>query len=123
VGDAVVIGLGLNVTSRQAELPGEATSLALEEAACTDRALLLVAILEAFAEEYVGWLGGEDARPRYLAACATVGQRVRVVLPSGDLTGAAVDVDTDGRLVVVADDGTRTPVAAGDVVHVRPATR
>ncbi|MDP9241205.1 MAG: biotin--[acetyl-CoA-carboxylase] ligase, partial [Actinomycetota bacterium] len=123
-GDAVVVGVGLNVSARRAELPHEAaTSLALAGAACTDRTILLMAMLRAFAEDYRGWLGGDGVRQRYLVACATVGQRVRVALPAGDLVGDAVDVDADGRLVVLAADGTRTPVAAGDVVHVRAAAQ
>jgi BirA family biotin operon repressor/biotin-[acetyl-CoA-carboxylase] ligase len=48
---------------------------------------------------------------------------VRVALPGGgELVGAAEGVDEDGRLVVAAADGSaRTALAAGDVVHVRPA--
>ena len=47
----------------------------------------------------------------------TLGREVRVGLPGGgELTGRATDVDAGGRLVVAG-----TPVAAGDVVHVRPA--
>ncbi|MGO1410115.1 MAG: biotin--[acetyl-CoA-carboxylase] ligase, partial [Microbacterium sp.] len=37
-----------------------------------------------------------------------------------DLLGTAEDLDADGRLVVRTTDGP-VPVAAGDVVHVRPA--
>jgi BirA family biotin operon repressor/biotin-[acetyl-CoA-carboxylase] ligase len=44
---------------------------------------------------------------------------VRVLLPGGaQLSGGAVSVDEDGRLVVNTPDGPRT-VTAGDVVHVR----
>ena len=54
-------------------------------------------------------------RAAYLAACSTVGSRVRVSLPDGStLDGDATDVDEHGRLVV---DG--RPITAGDVVHVR----
>jgi BirA family transcriptional regulator, biotin operon repressor / biotin---[acetyl-CoA-carboxylase] ligase len=38
------------------------------------------------------------------------------------LTGTAVDVDTEGRLVVLAG-GVRRALSAGDVTHVRPAQR
>jgi BirA family biotin operon repressor/biotin-[acetyl-CoA-carboxylase] ligase len=58
------------------------------------------------------------------ARCATIGRDVRVSLP-GDrvLDGRAVALDSDGRLVVRDDEGADHSVAAGDVVHVRPATR
>ena len=43
---------------------------------------------------------------------------VRVELPGGEpLTGTAVSVDRDGRLVVRAAGGTEHAVAAGDVTH------
>ncbi|HEY0494892.1 MAG TPA: hypothetical protein VGD48_04050 [Kutzneria sp.] len=51
-----------------------------------------------------------------------MGQRVRVELPGDrELVGTAVEIDTDGQLVVRADDGSRHSVHAGDVVHLRSA--
>jgi biotin-(acetyl-CoA carboxylase) ligase len=35
------------------------------------------------------------------------------------MTGVAVDVDTDGRLLLKLDDGTPAAVSAGDVVHLK----
>lgn len=53
--------------------------------------------------------------------CTTLGQRVRVMLPGGRvLTGAAIDLDRAGRLVVKREsDGGVQAVAAGDVTHLR----
>jgi BirA family biotin operon repressor/biotin-[acetyl-CoA-carboxylase] ligase len=60
-------------------------------------------------------------RDAYRQRCATLGQPVRVELPGQPvLTGTAVDVDTKGRLVVLAG-GVRRALSAGDVTHVRPA--
>ncbi|MFG1698307.1 biotin--[acetyl-CoA-carboxylase] ligase [Nonomuraea sp. NPDC049309] len=127
-GDAVVIGMGLNVSLRDDELPVEtATSLAVEKAACTDRDPLLRAVLREVETHYRDWTrAGGDAeaaglRSAYLAASATVGQRVRVELPDDrTLTGLATGVDKDGHLQVEAG-GERHTLSAGDVVHVRPA--
>lgn len=132
VGDstAVVVGVGLNVTVTADELPPgvEATSLAMENAACTDRDPLLRAALRELSAVERGWRehnGDPEAsglRESYRRCCATLGQRVRVELPSGvPILGDAVDVDRDGRLVVLDDGGERHAVAAGDVLHVRPA--
>ena len=55
------------------------------------------------------------------AVCGTVGARVRVTLPGGDvLIGTATGLDGDGR-IVVRQDGSAEPhrVAAGDVEHLR----
>lgn len=111
VDGAVVLGIGLNVTTRAEELPvPTATSLALAGAATTDRETLLKAVLRSLA----GALGDRDVQG-YKAVCATIGQRVRLELPGGDaVEGTADDVDVDGRLVV---DG--AAYAAGDVVHLR----
>lgn len=124
-GDALIIGIGLNVSTRVDELPDAATSLAVEGAACEDRDTLLRAILRSIGREYYRLLdadGDADAaglRARYTARCDTVGSAVRVSLPGGsDLAGTATGVDADGRLLVDADDGEHA-VAAGDVTHVR----
>jgi BirA family biotin operon repressor/biotin-[acetyl-CoA-carboxylase] ligase len=117
---AVVVGIGLNVTLRPDELPlDDATSLIIEQAACTDRDPLLRALLRALDSEVQRWC--DHQRDAYRQCCATLGQPVRVELPDQHvLTGTAVDVDTEGRLVVLAG-GVRRALSAGDVTHVRPA--
>src|SRR5262249_31813653 len=126
-GTAVVVGIGLNVTTRRAELPREdATSLQLEQAACTDRDPLLRAVLRQLAADYTAWRdAGGDPRVSGLAAAYTevgdaLGRQVVGSLPGGDeVTGIATGVDADGRLVLRRQDGSQRTVAAGDVVHVR----
>lgn len=119
-GPAAVLGIGLNVDQTREELPVEtATSIGLATGATPDRTALLVDLVTRLRREYDAWQGGGGAavRAAYLDACVTVGRNVRVSLPGGDtLTGTAEDVDDSGRLVVAG-----RAVAAGDVVHVRPA--
>ena len=122
-GDAVVIGVGLNITLSQPELPvPTATSLLIEDAASTDRAALLAAILTELAGRYRAWRTdpeSSDLRAGYLRWSATVGREVRAELPGGrQLSGTAEDVDDAGRLVLRTPGGL-VPVGAGDVVHVR----
>ena len=125
-GDAVVVGVGLNVTQTAAELPVDtATSLALEGADPPDRTALLIAVLHEVGDWYAAWRGAagdpgrSGLREAYRRRCATLGRRVRVELPAGDVfSGDAEDVDEAGRLVVRTPDGERA-VSAGDVVHVR----
>jgi BirA family biotin operon repressor/biotin-[acetyl-CoA-carboxylase] ligase len=130
-GDAIVLGVGINVTTRRDELPvRHATSVVLAGAA-PDREQLLVAVLGELETWYRRWVaavaagpagpGGDPAglRAEYLRLSATVGQQVRVSMPGGKLvTGRARDVDATGRLVVETSSGP-VPVSAGDVVHVR----
>lgn len=137
VGDALVLGFGLNVTTGPAELPPTeggrelaappATSLLLAGARTTDRAALLRQVLRRLEDWYGRWRdAGGDAdgcglRPAYQRSCATLGRPVRVLLPDGsDLTGLAEHIDPAGRLVLHTADGPRT-LAAGDVHHLRAA--
>jgi BirA family transcriptional regulator, biotin operon repressor / biotin---[acetyl-CoA-carboxylase] ligase len=124
-GPAAVVGVGVNVDMTAEELPvPEATSLAVAGGPVTDRTDLLVEVLATLWEAYTAWQeGGDLAGMRlaesYAGACDTLGREVRVALPSGEeLTGTATGIDPSGRLLV-AHDGGRTAVSAGDVVHVR----
>lgn len=125
VGDAVVVGIGLNVATRRDELPRtDATSVAVEiaEGEAADRAPLLLALLRAIGPAYLEWVAADGSPAalldRYRAACASIGRRVHVSLPAGaDVWGEAVDVDQHGRLVVRRDDGTLRSFSAGDVTH------
>jgi BirA family biotin operon repressor/biotin-[acetyl-CoA-carboxylase] ligase len=111
VDGAVILGIGLNVTTKRAELPHDhATSLVLEGAVASDRETLLKAILRSLA----GVLGDRNTTS-YRELCSTLGREVRVELP-GDrsVEGTAESVDDLGRLVVNG-----TAYAAGDVVHLR----
>ena len=126
-GDAVILGVGLNVSATRDELPsGQATSLWLAGAAGLDRQAILVAVLREIERWYLCWShgpppGDPDAsglRAAYLEACSTIGRDVRVELPGGSvLAGRAGGVDAVGRLLVRA--GGVHAVSAGDVVHVR----
>jgi BirA family biotin operon repressor/biotin-[acetyl-CoA-carboxylase] ligase len=62
-----------------------------------------------------------DISRAYPAALATIGQRVRVERPDGVVEGRAVDVERDGRLVVLDDCAMTHRIDTGDVVHLRPA--
>ncbi|GAA1902194.1 biotin--[acetyl-CoA-carboxylase] ligase [Streptomyces durmitorensis] len=128
-GGGVVIGIGINVTLRADELPVPgAGSLALAGAVSTDRDTVLRAVLRSLEQWYGDWRAAEGdpvasrLQETYAAGCATLGRKVRAELP-GDrsITGEAVAVDGDGRLVLATGEGVQEPVGAGDVVHLRGA--
>ncbi|HTJ69030.1 MAG TPA: biotin--[acetyl-CoA-carboxylase] ligase [Actinospica sp.] len=126
----VVVGIGINVTLREDELPvPTACSLALAGAESTDRDTLLRALLRSFGDWYSRWSqAGGDAeaaglRDAYAEACVTIGRDVRAELPGErTVTGRATGVDRDGALLVTTADQRETPIGAGDVVHLRPST-
>ncbi|MEO6713255.1 MAG: biotin--[acetyl-CoA-carboxylase] ligase, partial [Mycobacteriales bacterium] len=106
VADAVIVGIGINVSTRRAELPRpDATSLALEGATATDRLPLLLALLRHVGTDYHAWSEAAGDPATLLAAyrrlCTTIGRRVRAELPDGSaVEGEAVDVDSRGHLVI-----------------------
>jgi BirA family biotin operon repressor/biotin-[acetyl-CoA-carboxylase] ligase len=132
-GDAVVVGLGLNVSATEAELPDTgpgapaATSLRLEGATGLDRTALLAVLLAEFERWYRAWgqtvPPGDPAasglRAAYLELCTTVGREVRVERAGGQsVTARATGLDSDGRLVIEGPEGSEA-VSAGDVRHLR----
>ncbi|MYY82092.1 MULTISPECIES: biotin--[acetyl-CoA-carboxylase] ligase [unclassified Streptomyces] len=129
-GGGIVIGIGLNVTLREDELPvPTAGSLALAGAKVTDRDPLLRSVLRSLEHWYTSWrdADGDPTASRlqetYAAGCATLGRRVRAELPGNRaVAGEAVAVDADGRLILATQEGVQEPVGAGDIVHLRPAT-
>nr|WP_221204012.1 biotin--[acetyl-CoA-carboxylase] ligase [Modestobacter versicolor] len=128
-GSAVVVGVGLNVSTRREELPDTGTSLALVAGGPVDRTEVLLAFLRAFERRYRRWtevLGdpvSSGLAQDYLAWCSTVGSTVTVTMPDGStLDGLAEAVDWDGRLVVRTPAGV-LELASGDVRHVRRSVR
>ncbi|MCH6162250.1 biotin--[acetyl-CoA-carboxylase] ligase [Streptomyces marispadix] len=126
-GAGIVLGIGLNVTLREQELPVPAAgSLVLAGAREADRDPLLRSVLRSVEDWYGRWTAA-DGDPlsaglleAYAAGCVTLGRRVRAELPGGErLVGEAVAVDSDGRLVIGTESGVQRPVAAGDIVHLR----
>jgi BirA family biotin operon repressor/biotin-[acetyl-CoA-carboxylase] ligase len=128
-GSAVVIGAGLNVSTRREELPDAGSSLALVAGAPVDRAAVLLGLLDSFERRYRQWTAAlgdpvsSGLAQDYLAWCSTVGATVTVTMPDGSvLDGVAEAVDWDGRLLVRTDAGL-LELSSGDVRHVRPRRR
>ncbi len=119
--DHVVVGIGLNV----GWAPEGAARLDDVAVRPVDRFEILRALLEG-----IDALAPSAVAAAYRERLGTIGQRVRVHLP-GDahLEGTAVDVEPDGRLVVVdacaithrIDTGDRGAPAPSVTVHLRPA--
>ncbi len=112
-GEAVVVGLGVNVSQRLEDLPPRrcpaATSMLVATGVEHDRAPVLAALLERLERRYEEWQGGGLAALHAdLAARDELrGRRVRV----DDLEGVAAGMDADGGLVLETAAGRRVLVA------------
>ena len=104
---SVVIGMGLNV------------GWAPDGAARLGDGIAPPAVLRAVLVAYDDL--PTDVEGLYRDALDTLGRRVRIELPTGELVGTAVDVDPDGRLLVLDECAITHRVSVGDVVHLRRA--
>ncbi|MEP7112921.1 MAG: biotin--[acetyl-CoA-carboxylase] ligase [Ilumatobacteraceae bacterium] len=101
----VVVGIGLNV------------GWAPEDAAKLGNEFDPVDVLDALLLAYDRLPA--DTTDMYRSALATIGQSVRVELSGSAVTGRALDVLPDGRLVVLDECGITHRFDTGDVVHLR----
>lgn len=125
----VAIAVGIGVNCNWGEIPehlgGIATSLDLLVGRDIDREALAVALLVGFTRR-LDLLGDADGAASIVAEArshsATIGRDVEVHLPNGEIEGRAVDLDSDGALLVEAGESAQIRrVVVGDVIHVRPA--
>ena len=125
----VAVGIGINVAWGP-DVPADLADLAIALDHIThpgsppDRATLLVAMLRHLDRRYRALLpqpdGGASLQQAWRDRSATLGRQVRVDLGADDLVGTAVDITSEGHLVVETLEGERRTVAVGDVVHLRP---
>ena len=126
-GPAVVVGIGVNVSQTASELPVESgISLAMAAPVRTTRDAVIRALLRAVGGRYRHWCeargdaGASGIAAEVSAACVTLGQRVTVDRPGGEiLIGVAESLSGSGALRVVDDEGAVHDVLAGDVRQVR----
>ena len=107
IGGEVVVGMGLNV--------GWAPEGAARLGDRVDPPTVLAAVLEAYDRL------PDDVIAAYRERLVTLGRRVRVELPDGELSGRATGVEPDGRLVVLDECGVTNRLDVGDIVHLRDA--
>lgn len=114
----VVVGFGCNI----GWAPPGAASLA---AAGWTREVTPDEFLSAMLPEIDRLLTMDDEglHREYVSRLATLGSRVRVEMPAGDdIIGRAIDVEPDGRLVVLDECAVTHRIDTADVVHLRPAS-
>ena len=114
--EAVIVGIGINVHSREfpPELEGRATSVALYAEAPPDRASILADVVAGLDRDvaHVAARGLGLVHARLTSADALVGTRVTL---DGE-RGIARGIDSDGRLLLARDDGTVVRVTSGEVL-------
>lgn len=117
-----VIGMGVNVNWRRAEMPAEiaerATSLADLAGGDLDRVSFCYRLLDDLDAQVAALERGESPVERLRAVSALDGRPVTIDLGEERLEGVAAGVAADGSLLLDAPDG-RVALASGEVVAVR----
>lgn len=116
-GLGLAIGMGTNVVGAPEGLPYPAASL--RALGCNvDAATLFLALSDAWCNYYRIWDGGRGLpaiRSNWLRRAHGVGEPVAMRLNERIVEGLFETIDSDCRLVIREDDGTRLTVTAGDV--------
>jgi BirA family biotin operon repressor/biotin-[acetyl-CoA-carboxylase] ligase len=113
-----VVGMGINVNLRSAEIPEALTpptSLLELTGAPVERGVLLARLLAAADARYARLRQGWSPHAEWRAHLSTLGQPVQVGTPEEVIAGVAEDVDADGALLVRTADGALRTVLVGDV--------
>jgi BirA family biotin operon repressor/biotin-[acetyl-CoA-carboxylase] ligase len=116
-GDAVVVGIGVNLAHYPTDTDRRATSLAAYNVAIAPEDFVET-LAEAFARWVDCWRGqGVDViRRRWVANAHPAGTPLNVRLPDGPAIDGLFDgLDPDGALILRLADGTRRVIHAGDV--------
>jgi BirA family transcriptional regulator, biotin operon repressor / biotin---[acetyl-CoA-carboxylase] ligase len=117
----VIIGAGINVNNDKKTLVPGATSLRGQKKESIDRVRLLREILRRMEANYLVFQhkGADAVINKWKDNNLTLGKRIKVVSQSRHVEGCAMDIDSDGGLLVRKDSGVIEKIMAGDCIHCR----
>jgi len=119
--DFVIISAGINVNNDKKSLLSTATSLKEQKKEEVHRVSLLQEILRQTEANYLTLQkkGPVQILEKWRQHNTTLGKRVKVYYQHQHIEGEALDIDTDGGLLVRKDNGITEKVMSGDVLHCR----
>jgi BirA family biotin operon repressor/biotin-[acetyl-CoA-carboxylase] ligase len=121
----VILGIGVNLNTEESmflkEIRAAATSLKIEMGRTISRKVFLQFFLQELEKWYSIFLneGGAGILKAWRARSHIKGRRVNVTSFGESLAGVAMDVDSDGALILETEDGKRRRIVAGDVEYGR----
>ena len=124
--DFIILGIGVNVNAKTADLPKGGSSLREEsgtsgKAAGFSRVDLARRMLQTI-EQYYNILkkhGSGSIIEEWKELSSMIGSRIRVTLHNRAFEASAHNIDPDGALIVRLDSGVLEKISSGDVVTVR----
>lgn len=118
-GDAVVVGMGINVTGHPTGLDRPVTSLFAQDATEADAGRLMERLADLFAHWLAIWRvqGLEPVRAHWLANAHPAGSPMRIHLPDGEIVEGRFDsLDRQGMLILRLENGDSRAIHAGDIL-------
>lgn len=116
-----IAGIGIDVNLDERDIPAEllpvATSLQIENGHRFDRTELIGAALAEMEQLYALYIQEGFAPISHLweALSVTLGRRITVKTPTGELAGLATGLDASGALTLLDDDGKMFAIFSGEV--------
>ena len=119
--NAVVVGIGVNVTTGSRQLPEIATSLTTAGATNIDPHRMTGVLCRRFQKWYDVWTpeGFAPIREALLPHMGLFGHVVHITAGSTRFEGTAMDLDESGRLLVRLDSGFMRAFEMGEVTLLR----
>jgi len=124
----VILGIGVNLNTDERTFSKEirtfATSLKRETGKTVSRKIFLQHLLQALEKWYdvLHRQGGSPILQAWRNWAQVGGKQVRITSFGEQLTGKAVDVDSDGALILETANGQRKRIVAGDVEYTKKET-
>jgi BirA family transcriptional regulator, biotin operon repressor / biotin---[acetyl-CoA-carboxylase] ligase len=121
----MILGIGVNLNMDKKTFPKEirarATSLKIETGQTVSRKAFLQTLLQELEDWYTVFLkkGSFSVLNAWRDRTQIKGRQIKVVFPGETLKGVAVDIDSDGALILRTRDGSRRRILAGDVEYSR----
>ena len=110
------IGINVNIPSFPPELKKKATSLQIEMGKPVPRLPLLLAVLEELEKALDAFEENPLAFPEeYRQLCVSLNRTVKFFRNGREHHGRAVDISSEGELLVQEEDGSLTPIYSGEV--------
>lgn len=123
---ALFVGVGVNVNNEiPKELRDKAISIKEVLTHQVPRAPLLAKILQEIEETYFKLLNEktDEILREWRVLTGTLGRKVKVITEKEIIEGVAVDVTSDGSLIVEDATGVKHVIYAGDVIHLTQSSK
>lgn len=114
-GDAVIVGIGINVSQEEKDFPLELRNKAASLKMQTDVSISLEQLEKDLLAEIERRMDIQDFMPEYQQRCITIGSKVQVITTFSTFDGTAIGVSSEGALLVIDANGITHTVYAGEV--------